>query len=84
MKCIWCSKVFWFNLVVGVLGLATYITLNVSPQLLETIGVPATLASALLVKLGGVVALGNMILRFYTNKGVTLSPTNSDTTGNKQ
>lgn len=81
MKCIWCSKVFWFNGIIGALGLATFITLNVSPQILETIGIPAPFANALLTKLGGVVVLGNMILRFYTNKGVTLSPPNSDTAG---
>lgn len=70
MKRIWCSKTFWFNAIVFAVGGATYLTGELNPQLLLSLGISAATTTLILKTLGGVVTVGNIFLRYKTNTGI--------------
>lgn len=71
MKCIWCSRTFWFNAITLIVGAAAYITQTFSPDVFTDLGIPVVYVNEGLKVLSGIVTLGNIYLRTQTSLPLT-------------
>ena len=66
MKTIFQSKTFWFNVLLGLLGVSTLVGANE----LTSIGIDGILQNRILAALGVFNILGNIVLRAATNTAI--------------
>ena len=69
MKSIFASKTFWFNVVTALLAVIAVF----SPEQLQGLGLGANAVETTLKVLGTISMVGNIVLRFLTDKPVTVT-----------
>lgn len=59
----WESKTIWVNAILALVGIATYVTANYTPQSLQDLGISPALANEVLKASPLFVGIANIILR---------------------